>query len=99
MDVRVKLGDSILNSGQLIIGLFAGRTNFTHFCAVFSCILQRQKKVSDVISSRFLYVRPIVPDKQVNFCSPQLSSYRKILPEVVGGGIFDGFFAITSDWK
>ena len=35
MDVRVKLGDSRLNSGQ-IIWLFAGRTRFKHFCPTVS---------------------------------------------------------------
>ena len=38
MDVRVKFCDSTLNSGW-IIHLFAGWTSFTHFCAVFNCIL------------------------------------------------------------
>ena len=32
LDVRVKLGDSRLNSGR-IIQLFAGRTSFTHSCS------------------------------------------------------------------
>ena len=39
MDSRVKFGDSRLNGGQ-IIRLFAGQTRFTHFRAVFNCILQ-----------------------------------------------------------
>ena len=37
-DVCANVGDFRLNSGQ-IIRLF-GRTRFTHFCAVFSCILR-----------------------------------------------------------
>ena len=39
LDVRVQYGASKLNSGR-IISLFAGRTRFTHFYAVFNCILQ-----------------------------------------------------------
>ena len=38
MDSRLKLGDSTLNIGRIILN-FAGRTSFTHFCAVFNCIL------------------------------------------------------------
>ena len=38
MGVRVKFGDSMLNSGR-IIQLFVGRTRFTQFCAGFNCIL------------------------------------------------------------
>ena len=39
MDIHVKFGDSTLNSGR-INRLFAGRTRFTHFCAVFNCVWQ-----------------------------------------------------------
>ena len=39
MVVRVKFGDSTLNSGR-IIRLVAGHTRFMHFCAVFHCMLQ-----------------------------------------------------------
>ena len=38
-DVCVKFGDSVLNSDR-IIQLFASSARFTHFCAVFNCILQ-----------------------------------------------------------
>ena len=38
MNIRVKFGDSAFNSG-LIIKFFAGRTRFTHCCAVFNWIL------------------------------------------------------------
>ena len=38
-DIRVTFGDSTLNNG-LLIRLLAGRTRFTHFCAVFNCIWQ-----------------------------------------------------------
>ena len=39
MDVRVKFGNSILNNGR-IIQLVTSHTSFTHFCAVFNCILR-----------------------------------------------------------
>ena len=39
MDVRAKFGDSRLNGGR-IIRLFVRPDPFTHFCGVFSCILQ-----------------------------------------------------------
>ena len=38
MDVRVKFDSFLLNSGRNI-QLFAGRTRFTHCCAVFHRIL------------------------------------------------------------
>ena len=40
IDDRVKFGDSMLNSGQ-IIQLFAGHTRFTHFCTEFNSILRQ----------------------------------------------------------
>ena len=39
MEVRVKLGDSMLNRGRTI-QLFADCTRFTHFFAVFNWIFQ-----------------------------------------------------------
>ena len=41
MDIIVKFGDSILNSGRIIrlIGRPAGHV-LQHFCVVFNCILQ-----------------------------------------------------------
>ena len=44
----------------------------------------------DVISGSF--VGPIVTDKRVKFPDPRLNRSREIPPELVGGGIFDGFF-------
>ena len=49
MDVRVKLGESMLNSGRLI-RLFEGRTRFTQLLAVFNCICSRPETAGDVIS-------------------------------------------------
>ena len=61
MNVSVKFGDSVLNSGQ-IIRLFASRIRFTHFCAVMYLIVfcSRLEAASDGISGRF--VGPTVPD-------------------------------------
>ena len=53
---------------------------------------------SEVISGRFVRpIVPIVPDKHAKFGDPRINRSREILSEAVGGGIFDGFFAITSD--
>ena len=54
-------------------------------------------KDSDVVFSRF--VGPIVPEKPVKFRDSLLNVSRKILPEAVGCGIFNGFLNITSDRK
>ena len=94
MDVRLKLGDSMLLNSRRIIILFADHTHFAHFCAAFCSWLEAD---SDVISGRF--VRPIVLDKWVKFRDPRLNSSWEIPPEAVGGGIFDSFFAIASDRK
>ena len=61
--------------------------------AVFS----RLEASSDVVSGRLL--GPDVSDKLVKFCDPRLKLSREIPFEVVGAGIFDVFFAITSDRK
>ena len=71
----------------------AGRTRFTHhFCVVFNGIFHPTAATSNVISGKF--VGPAVPDKHVKF-----GDSREIPPEAVGGGIVDGFFAVTSDRK
>ena len=41
--VRVKFGDSTLNSDRIMLR-FAGRTGFTRVCAVFNCIFCNQSK-------------------------------------------------------
>ena len=81
--------DSILNSGR-IIQLLTGRTRFTHFYAVFNCILQPIVAASDLISG--IFVGPIVPDKPVKFHDPCLNQSREIPPEAVKGSIFDSIF-------
>ena len=43
-----------------------------------------------VISGRF--VRPVVPDKCVKLHNTCLNRSRDIIPEVIGGGIFDSLF-------
>ena len=83
-----------------MVGLFdslSGRTRFTHFCAVLNNIFQTTGSSSDVIPGRFW--RPIVLDKCVKFDDLSLNRSQEILPEAVGGGIFEFFFAITSDRK
>ena len=52
---------------------------------------------SDVMSG--MYVRLIVHDNDVKFRDPRLKRVREIPPKVVEVGIFDYFFAITSDRK
>ena len=52
---------------------------------------------SDVIFCKF--VGPIVSDKSVKCRDLCLNRSREILPEAAGGGIFDSFFEITSNWK
>ena len=96
MDVREKLGNSRLNGGK-IIRLLANQTRFTQFYAIFNCVLQPTGAASDVISGRFM--GPIGPDKNVKFDGHRTSDSREIPPEAIGGGIFDGFFTITSDRK
>ena len=49
------------------------------------------------ISGKF--VGPIVLDKCVKFHDPSLNPSPKIQLEAVGDGIFDSFFAVTSDQK
>ena len=93
MGVRVKFGDSMLNSGR-IIRLFR-RANPIYpllFVSLTESSYQRH----------FWHIwggGQIVPDKHLKFRDPCLTRPREIPPEAVGGRIFDSFFAITSDWK
>ena len=97
MDVPAKFGDSVLNSSR-IIRLVAGRTRFTHFCAVFNCnFAARAEAAIDDISSSL--VRLTFIDKRVKFCDFRLNRSGEIQPKAGGGGIFRSFFAITSDRK
>ena len=75
----------------------ACRTSFTHFCKYEIAFCSRPEAASDVISGTF--VSPIIRDKHVKFRDPCLNRSPEIQPEAVGCGIFDGFFAITSDQK
>ena len=50
----------------------------------------RPEEASYVISINF--IGPIVPDKCMKFRDPRLNRSREILPEAVGGDIFDVFF-------
>ena len=65
----------------------AGRTRFTHFCAVFNCILLQTG--NSAISGRFM--RPAVPDKRVKFRYPHSKRSREIRLEAIRGGILDKF--------
>ena len=75
----------------------SGWTRFAHFCAVLNNIFSRPAAASDVICGRF--VGPDVLGRRVKFHYPSLNRSREIVPEAVGGGIFDRFSPITSDWK
>ena len=55
MDVCVKFGDLMLNSGR-VIQLVAGRTRFTHFCLVFNCIFAADRKQQVTSGVNFRHV-------------------------------------------
>ena len=57
----------------------------------------RSETASDVLSGKFYGTG--CPDKYVKFRDHRLNHSWEISPEGVAGGIFYGFFAITSDWK
>ena len=68
LDVRANMDESRLNSGRILDSL-AGRTRFTHFCAVYLiAFCSRLAAAIDVISS----IRRIC-DKCVKFCDPRLN--------------------------
>ena len=67
----------------------AAGIHFTHFCAVFNCILQPTGSTNDVIFGQS--VRPMVPNKRVKFCFPRLNRSPEILPGTIKGGPFDYF--------
>ena len=67
----------------------ADRTRVRSFVQYLVTFYSRPETASEVISDRF--VGSIVADKPVKFCHPRLNRSRGILPEAVGGGIFDGF--------
>ena len=52
---------------------------------------------SDVVSGR--YIRLIAIERFVKFGDPYLNRYGEIPPEAVGSGIFDSYFAVTSEGK
>ena len=96
-DVHASVADNKFNSGR-IIRLFcpAGPVlRTTVLCLITFC--RRPKGANDVIS--FSFVRSNVLDKSVKLRGPILNRSREIPPEAVGGGIFDSFFATTSDRK
>ena len=56
-----------------------------------------RKQLGDIISGWF--VRPIVLDKCVKSRVSCLNRSQEILPEAVGGDIFDSFFSVNFDQK
>ena len=75
---------------------FLSRTPFLHFGPVLRTFLyyliafcSRLEGTGDAISGRF--VGPVVVDKHVKLHDHTLNRSRAILPEAVGGGIFDCF--------
>ena len=70
------------------------RTTFAQYRIAFC---SRPEATGEVVFSRF--VESLVPDKNVKFGDSGLNLYREIPPEAVECGIFEGFFAITSDRK
>ena len=96
-DIRANFGDSRLNSGPTI-RLFVRPDPFcTLFVQYLITFCSRTEAASDVISG--LFVRPVVLNTRVNFNDPSLNRSRESPSESVGSGIFDSFFAITSDRK
>ena len=88
MDVRVKFGDSMLNSADFFNALPAApvlRTFVQYLIAFFG----RPEAAIDVICGAF--VGQIVFDKDVKFRDPCLNRCREILPEAVRGCIDDSF--------
>ena len=65
------------------------RITFVQYVIAFC---SRPKLTSDIVSGRFM--GPVVPDNPVKFGDPRLNHSRKIPPEAVYGGIFDGFFSL-----
>ena len=77
------------NSTQSVGGGIFGRFSNFHKC--------RLEVAGDVISSRLM--GPDVYDNRAKFGDPCNNLSQEIAPEAVRGGIFDGFFMITSDRK
>ena len=78
---------------QTLAELFdsAGRTSFTHVCAVvLNCICSLSEAASDVISGKF--VRLIATDQFKKFCGLRLDRSGEIRPKAVKDCIFDSFF-------
>ena len=91
MDIRVKFGDSMLNSGQIIQLLPAAPVlrTFVQYLMVFC---SRPETAWDVISSRF--VELTVPDE-----SDRLNRSREIRPKkAVGCGIYYHFSNFDKCW-
>ena len=57
----------------------------------------RPEATYDLMPSGF--EEPVDPDDRVKFGDPRLNFSQESPPAAVWGGIFDGFFAVTSDRK
>ena len=63
----------------------AGRTRFTHFCAVLVAFCSRAETASDVESGKFVGL--VFPDKRSKFRGLPSNRSGELPPEAVGGGI------------
>ena len=73
MDVRVKFGNSRLNSCR-IIRLFTGRAHFMRFVQYLIAFCTRPEAAGDVISRKFMGLT--VPDEHVKLRDPHLNRGR-----------------------
>ena len=64
--------------------------SFTQFVQYFYLAADRKQQVTSYLTSLW---GKIGPDMHVKFHDLRLNRSREILPEAVGGGIFDGFFS------
>ena len=94
MDVRVKFGDSVLNTGR-IVRLFVGRT-FVRYLIAFC---NRPEAANDVVSGMF--VRPLFRDQCVKFRDHRLNLSEEMQPKAVRDAAFSAVFrtSVTADWK
>ena len=59
----------------------AGRTRFTHFCAVFNCVCSRSE-APVLCTAKF--VRPVSQTGAWNYRYPRLNRSQEIPPEAIG---------------
>ena len=92
MDVRAKLGDSMLNSDRTV-RLFVPPGPFLHiFVQYLIAFCSRLEAANDAIFGTLGGAH--VPDKPVKCRDPGLSRSEEIPPEDVVGGLFDVFLRL-----